>query len=60
MRVLSTLICPKCGLRLEIPRRVDRRRKEGHIKDIYCIKCGKMQKFIENNYVTMYEREGET
>lgn len=56
-RVLSTLTCPVCSLKLEIPRRVSQKRKERHLKNIYCIRCGKVQKFVENNYYTMYESE---
>ena len=40
-RFYSTLICKECGLRMTIPRKACSRRKEGHIKTMYCAICKK-------------------
>lgn len=55
-RVYSTLICNECGLRMTIPRRNSRKRKEGHIKTMYCPKCDRSTDFTENNTRTLEER----
>lgn len=46
----SSLICNKCGLIMTIPRYKCDKRKEGHIKTMYCVKCGDTQDFTESNY----------
>ena len=55
-RFYSTLICPKCGLKMTIPRPRSQKRKEGHIKTMYCAMCKDTRDFIECNYKTMAER----
>jgi hypothetical protein len=57
-RFYSTLICPICGLKMTIPRPRSRKRKEGHIKTMWCAMCKETRDFIENNYKTLSEREG--
>lgn len=57
-RFYSTLICPECGLRMTIPRRGSSKRSEGHIKTMYCGICKETRDFIENNSVSLAEREG--
>lgn len=52
-RFYSTLICPVCGLRMTIPREARRKRKEGHIKTMFCGICRTDRNFVENNYVPM-------
>ena len=49
-RFYSTLICKECGLRMTIPRKACSKRKEGHIKTMYCGICKKKTDFVENNY----------
>lgn len=49
----STLICQECGLKMTIPRPRSRKRKEGHIKTMYCAVCKETRDFIENNYTVM-------
>ena len=44
---LSDFICPQCKRRFPIMRNRGRKRKRGHIKDIWCPYCCKVQKFIE-------------
>lgn len=49
-RFYSSLICTECGLVMTIPRPRSQRRKEGHIKTMYCAVCKDKRDFIENNY----------
>lgn len=51
----STLICPVCKTRMTIPRK--RKRKEGHIKTMYCGICREIRDFEECNSVSLAERE---
>lgn len=44
---ISQFLCPDCGKTIPLPRRTRRERKSGHIKDIYCPFCNKVQKTIE-------------
>lgn len=46
VRVISDFICPECGLDFPLPRIHGKQRKNGHIKDIYCPKCDKIQQLI--------------
>lgn len=55
-RVYSNLNCTVCGASMIIPRRQSRRRKEGHIKTMYCYKCDKVTDFVENNNRSLQER----
>ena len=57
-RFYSTLICQSCGLKMTIPRPRAQKRKEGHIKTMYCAKCKKTRDFIECNYKPLSESEG--
>lgn len=52
---ISTFVCPECGSEMPIPRWHGRRREKGHIKDIYCAKCKKIQKFKEYNNKECYK-----
>lgn len=45
--VISQFKCPDCGNIIPIPRRKSRQRPKGHIKDLYCPWCNKVQKTIE-------------
>jgi len=38
-------ICPECGMKFPIPRK--KRREKGHIKDLWCPGCKKIQKFVK-------------
>lgn len=42
-------ICPVCGLRLTIPRPAGRLRGEGHVKHMFCVLCGLVTGFTEQN-----------
>lgn len=44
---ISQFVCQECGNKFPIPRAKARRRKEGHIKDIWCPFCHKKVKTIE-------------
>lgn len=57
-RYYSTLICQACGLKMTIPRPKGKRRKEGHIKTMYCAMCKDKRDFVECNTITLAEREG--
>ena len=46
---ISDLTCPECGNRFLIPRRSNKLRKDGHIKDIWCPFCSKETKMVEGN-----------
>ena len=43
--VIHECICTECGQKMFVPRR--RMRERGHIKDLYCISCGKITGFRE-------------
>ena len=45
--LLSSLKCQECGNEISIPRRLDRVRKKGHIKTMYCPYCQKERDFEE-------------
>ena len=57
-RFYSSLICPTCGLVMTIPRRASRKRKEGHIKTMYCGICKDTRDFIETNN-KVYKESGD-
>ena len=44
---ISQFLCPDCGHVIPLPRKTRKERKAGHIKDIYCPFCDKVQKTIE-------------
>lgn len=45
---ISNLMCSWCGSNFPMPRRSNRLRGKRHIKDIWCYKCKKVTKHIEN------------
>lgn len=45
--VLTELCCEVCSFEMTIPRRVNKQKKTGHIKHMYCPMCYKEQAFIE-------------
>ena len=47
----SNLLCKKCGFIAIIPRKEFQRRKQGHIKTMYCPKCMEILDFRERRYV---------
>lgn len=53
--VTSIFVCPECGLELPIPRNHGKQREKGHIKDLYCPICNKIQKFTEYTYKQCYK-----
>jgi hypothetical protein len=46
--VISTLVCGDCGSKFPIPRKANQLREYGHIKDLWCYKCKRVAKFVEN------------
>lgn len=44
---ISQFKCPECGNVIPIPRKKNRVRENGHIKDLFCPWCNKVQKMIE-------------
>lgn len=52
---ISRFYCPDCGLLMTVPRK--RPRETGHIKDLYCARCNKIQKMEENRIITLEEKE---
>ena len=44
---ISNFLCPGCHHVIPLPRKAKSERESGHIKDIYCPWCGKVQKTIE-------------
>ena len=44
---ISDFVCPECGHIIPIPRKNSQRRENGHIKDLYCPWCDKIQKMTE-------------
>ena len=45
---ISYLRCGECGAVFPIPRKKGARREQGHIKDLWCFRCKKITKFLEN------------
>lgn len=45
--VQTILVCPECGNKFPIMRKVTNQRKLFHIKDLYCPFCRKITKHIE-------------
>jgi hypothetical protein len=51
----SHMVCEECGSVFVLPRKATKGRGDGHIKDIWCIKCKKVTKHIEyTNDTKMY------
>lgn len=44
---ISRFVCPECGNIIPLPRKTKKERESGHIKDIFCPWCDKVQKTIE-------------
>ena len=47
--VISMLACKDCGSRFPIPRKTCQLREKEHVKDIWCYRCKRVTKFIENS-----------
>jgi len=46
--VYHEFTCPECGQVITLPRKSSKKRKRGHIKDLYCPTCKEVRKFVEN------------
>lgn len=58
---ISYFVCPECGLEMPLSRVKCLRREKGHIKDLYCPTCKKVQKFKEIRNIDFYKNlDGET
>ena len=55
--VLSDLICSECGFKMTIPRRIGAQREKYHIKDLYCVKCKNITKYIEVRNLDILKKE---
>lgn len=55
--ILSDLICSDCGISITIPRRLSIQREKYHIKDLYCVKCNKVTKYIEVRNLDILKKE---
>lgn len=44
---ISNFECPGCGNLIPLPRRNTKKRENGHIKDLFCPYCNKVQKTKE-------------
>ncbi len=44
---ISNFYCLSCGNKISLPRARGQQREKHHIKDIYCIHCGKETKHVE-------------
>ena len=47
--MIETYICPKCGLKMYVPRKKGRRRPQGHVKHMYCIRCRAKVGFVKED-----------
>ena len=45
--IKKTLKCTECGNLIVIHRKLSNNKKEGHLKNLYCIKCKKEVNHIE-------------
>lgn len=45
--VITELKCPDCGLVMYVPRNHGRLRAKKHVKDMFCVGCGRVQKFVQ-------------
>lgn len=52
---ISYFVCPECGLEMPLSRVKCLRREKGHIKDLYCPTCKKVQKFKEIRNIDFYK-----
>lgn len=44
---ISYFVCPECGKTLPLPRPKSCKRNKGHVKDLFCVYCGKVVKTTE-------------
>ena len=47
-RYISELCCVECGATFPLPRKKAQKRETNHIKDLYCYKCMRKTKHVEN------------
>ena len=52
--VRTELVCPQCGNITTIQRKINRTKKVGHIKDLYCFVCREVTKQFEINDVSKF------
>lgn len=52
---ISNFMCTECEFIIPLPRRREKQREKGHIKDIYCPNCKTKRKFREIRYVDIYK-----
>ena len=45
---LSILICKECESKFPIPRNKGSLREKNHVKDLWCYRCHKVTKHLEN------------
>lgn len=57
---ISECICPECGSKMFVPRKLSRKRERGHVKDIYCPFCKKVVKMLEVRDGDFYSKGTDT
>lgn len=48
--VEETYVCPDCGGEMYVPRKHSAKRSKNHIKDLWCVTCGKITKHKQKDY----------
>ena len=48
--------CPDCNCIMYVPRKKARKREEEHIKDLYCVKCKEVKKFMIKSEIEKLKR----
>ena len=44
---ISELYCSHCGMMVTVPRKKNKQREKGHVKDLWCIHCKAITKHTE-------------
>lgn len=52
---ISNFVCEDCGMEMPLPRKRGKQREKGHIKDVFCPRCGRVSKFKEFGYKENYK-----
>jgi peptide subunit release factor 1 (eRF1) len=52
---LCDLYCPQCNFRMTIARRESKKKKDGHLKWLWCPMCKQEINFVEMNHYSDWE-----
>lgn len=44
---ISDVYCSQCGMKTTVPRKKNKQREKGHVKDVWCVHCKTITKHIE-------------